>query len=121
MFAFTLLAGVMVLLAAVQVTRDERRFESAVLRALGADRRTILKGVAAEFIALGALAGTLAALGATAAGLVLARRVFDLQYSASPLLWPVGLLAGAVLVGLTGTLAARRAVNAPPVTVLRDT
>jgi len=120
-FAFTLLAGVMVLLAAVQVTRDERRFESAVLRALGADRRTILKGVAAEFIALGALAGTLAALGATAAGLVLARRVFDLQYSASPLLWPVGLLAGAVLVGLTGTLAARRAVNAPPVTVLRDT
>ena len=41
-FLFTLLAGVMVLLAAVQVTRDERRFESAILHALGADRRKIL-------------------------------------------------------------------------------
>ena len=52
-FLFTLLAGVMVLLAAVQVTRDERRFESAILHALGADRRKILQGVAVEFIAGG--------------------------------------------------------------------
>ncbi len=119
-FLFTLLAGVMVLLAAVQVTRDERRFESAILHALGADRRKILQGVAAEFTTLGALAGVLAALGATAIGLVLAEQVFDLGYTVSPLLWPAGLLIGAVLVGLTGTLAARRAVNEPPVAVLRD-
>jgi putative ABC transport system permease protein len=119
-FLFTLLAGVMVLLAAVQVTRDERRFESAILHALGADRRKILQGVAAEFTTLGALAGVLAALGATAIGLVLAEQVFDLSYTVSPLLWPAGLLAGALLVGLTGTLAARRAVNEPPVAVLRD-
>lgn len=119
-FLFTLLAGVMVLLAAVQVTRDERRFESAILHALGADRRKILQGVAAEFTTLGALAGVLAALGATVIGLVLAEQVFDLSYTVSPLLWPAGLLAGALLVGLTGTLAARRAVNEPPVAVLRD-
>lgn len=120
-FLFTLLAGVMVLLAAVQVTRDERRFESAILHALGADRRTILKGVAAEFVTLGGLAGVLAAVGATAIGLVLAERVFDLDFRISPWLWPAGLLAGCVLVGLTGTLATRKAVNEPPVTVLRDT
>ena len=35
-FVFTLLAGIVVLLAAVQVTRDERRYESAMLRTLGA-------------------------------------------------------------------------------------
>jgi putative ABC transport system permease protein len=119
-FLFTLLAGVMVLLAAVQVTRDERRFESAILHALGADRRKILQGVAAEFVALGGLAGALAALGATAIGLVLAERVFDLSFRVSPWLWPAGLVLGAVLVGLTGTLATRKAVNEPPVAVLRD-
>jgi putative ABC transport system permease protein len=119
-FLFTLLAGVMVLLAAVQVTRDERRFESAILHALGADRRKILQGVAVEFTALGALAGSLAALGATAVGLVLARKVFDLDYAMSPLLWPLGLAVGSLLVGLTGTLATRKAVNEPPVNVLRD-
>lgn len=119
-FLFTLLAGVMVLLAAVQVTREERRFESAILHALGADRRTILQGVAVEFTALGGLAGALGALGATVIGLVLAQRVFDLDYTVSPVLWPVGLLVGSVLVGLTGTLATRKAVNEPPVNVLRD-
>ena len=58
---FTLAAGLMVLLAAVQATRDERRYESAMLRTLGASRRIVFQGVAAEFTALGLLAGLLAA------------------------------------------------------------
>ena len=61
-FLFTLAAGVVVLLAAVQSTRDERRYESAMLRTLGASRITVLQGVAAEFSALGFLSGTLAAV-----------------------------------------------------------
>ena len=56
-FLFTLAAGLMVLLAAVQATRDERRYESAMLRTLGASRRVVFQGVAAEFTALGLLAG----------------------------------------------------------------
>jgi len=119
-FLFTLLAGVVVLLAAIQVTRDERCFESAILHTLGARRRQILQGVAAEFFALGALAGFLAAMGATIIGYALARFVFDLAYTIDPTLWLVGLFAGAVLVGVTGTLATRRAVYEPPVSVLRN-
>lgn len=119
-FLFTLLAGVVVLLAAIQLTRDERRFESAILHTLGAPRRKILQGVAVEFITLGGLAGVLAALGAMALGFGLARFAFKLDYTMSPFLWPLGLLAGAVIVGVAGTLATRRAVNEPPVTVLRE-
>jgi putative ABC transport system permease protein len=118
-FAFTLLAGIIVLLAAVQVTRDERRFESAILHTLGASRRQILQAVAAEFIALGGLAGLLAALGASFVGYALARWVFDLSYEINPVLWLIGLLGGAIVVGVTGTLATRKAVNEPPVRVLR--
>ncbi len=119
-FLFTLLAGVVVLLAAIQVTRDERRFESAILHTLGARRAQILKGIAAEFIALGALAGGLAALGATIVSYFLATRVFDLDYQIDPRVWIIGLVVGAALVGITGTLATRKAVNEPPVTVLRN-
>jgi len=119
-FLFTLLAGVVVLLAAVQVTRDERRFESAILHTLGARRGQILRGIAAEFVALGSLAGFLAALGASAVGFLLARFVFDLEYTVDPLLWATGLLSGAIIVGVTGTLATRKAVNEPPVRVLRN-
>jgi putative ABC transport system permease protein len=119
-FAFTLLAGVTVLLAAIQATRDERRYESAMLRTLGASRRVVLQGVAAEFTTLGLLAGTLAAVGATAAGYFLATELFNLEYRFSFAVWGIGLAAGAVLVGVSGTLATRSVVNHPPVATLRS-
>ena len=119
-FLFTLAAGVVVLLAAVQSTRDERRYESAMLRTLGASRGTVLQGVAAEFSALGFLSGTLAAFGATGIGYGLARWVFSLQYTLDPWVWAAGLVCGTVLVGLSGTLATRRVVNTPPIITLRD-
>src|SRR5690606_13633497 len=100
-FGFTLLAGITVLLAAIQATRDERRYESAMLRTLGASRRVVLQGVAAEFTVLGLLAGTLAAVGASVAGYFLATRVFSLDYLLDPTVWLVGLVSGAVLVGVS--------------------
>jgi len=119
-FLFTLAAGIVVLLAAVQSTRDERRYESAMLRTLGASRRTVLQGVAAEFSALGLLSGTLTAFGATGIGWILARRLFSLEYTLDPWVWIVGLVCGTVLVGVSGTLATRRVVNTPPIVTLRD-
>ena len=121
-FLFTLLAGVMVLLAAIQSTRDERRYESAILRTLGASRRTVLESVAAEFTMLGLLSGALAAICAGVVGHLLASRVFSIP-SSLPLIFKVaawGLLAGALLVGITGTWAARSVVNHPPIATLRQ-
>jgi putative ABC transport system permease protein len=119
-FLFTLAAGVVVMLAAVQSTRDERRYESAMLRTFGASRGTVLQGVAAEFSALGFLSGTLAAFGATGVGWILAHRLFSLQYTLDPWLWAIGLVCGTVLVGLSGTLATRSVVNTPPIVTLRE-
>jgi putative ABC transport system permease protein len=119
-FLFTLAAGIVVLLAAVQSTRDERRYESAMLRTLGASRGTVLQGVAAEFSALGFLSGTLAAFGATGVGWILARRLFSLEYTLDPWLWVSGLVCGTILVGLSGTLATRSVINTPPIVTLRD-
>jgi len=118
-FAFTIAAGIAVLFAAVQSTIDERRFESAMLRALGVRRRTVLSGVLTEFAALGFAAGILACAGASILAAVIADRLFDLEYSFSPLLWLIGLVGGVVLVCGSGFVAARGAINAPPVDVLR--
>jgi len=118
-FLFTLASGIMVLLAAVQATRDERLFESAVLRTLGAPRSVVLMGVAAEFTALGLLAGVLAAAGAAAIAWLVANELFDLEFVPDPLLWLVGVILGTVIVGVSGTLAVRSVVNTSPVAVLR--
>ena len=118
-FMFTLAAGIAVLFAAVQSTIDERRFESALLRALGVRRRTVLSGVLTEFAALGFSAGLLAATGASILASVVARSVFDLDYNFSPMMWVSGLAGGTALVCLSGFIAARGAINAPPADVLR--
>jgi putative ABC transport system permease protein len=118
-FLFTLAAGLMVLLAAIQATRDERVFESAVLRTLGAARSTVLQGVAAEFVALGLLAGLVAALGAGSLAWLVATRVFEIDYFPGPGLLVLGLAVGAAIVGLTGTLALRKVVATSPLTSLR--
>jgi putative ABC transport system permease protein len=119
-FVFTLVAGLMVLLAAVQATRDERRFESAMLRTLGARGSTVLGGVAVEFAAIGLLAGTLAAVVASVGGYLLATRVLDVPYRPDPLLWLMGLGGGALLVAGAGLLATRSAVTQPPLATLRQ-
>jgi putative ABC transport system permease protein len=119
-FLFTLAAGIVVLLAAVQSTRDERRYESAMLRTLGASRGVVLQGVAAEFSALGFLSGTLAAFGATGVGWILARRLFSLEFTLDPWVWVLGLVCGTILVGVSGTLATRSVINTPPIVTLRD-
>ena len=118
-FVFTLAAGIAVLFAAVQSTIDERRFESAMLRALGARKRTVFSGVMAEFAALGVAAGVLASAGASILAAIVAIQLFDLPYEFNPLLWTVGVAAGVMVVSLSGFVAARGAVNAPPVDVLR--
>jgi putative ABC transport system permease protein len=120
-FIFTIAAGVAVLFAAVQSTIDERRFESAILRALGAPRRTVFAGIMAEFAALGTAAGILASAGASILAAVIAVELFQLPYTFSPLLWIVGVTAGLVVVCASGYFAARSAINSAPVDVLRGT
>ncbi len=118
-FAFSLLAAVVVVLAAVRSNRRERSVETAVLRTLGGRRGMILRSLAVEFGVLGGVAGLLGAGAASLLGLLLADRIFDLDYSPDPILLVAGVAAGALLIGLAGMLAARGALKAPLMSVLR--
>jgi putative ABC transport system permease protein len=119
-FLFALSAGIIVLLAVVEGGREERLFECAVLRTLGARRRQVLAAAAIEFTMLGFLSGLLAAVSASVIGSLIASRVFDLELSVSPWLWIVGVVTGVVVVGATGFLATRRVVDHPPREALRN-
>jgi putative ABC transport system permease protein len=119
-FLFTLAAGLVVLYAAIQATQDERRFESAVLRTLGARRAVVRQSLLAEFATLGLLAGVLAAAAASLLGYVLATHLFDFPYRWSPWVWLLGGGAGVIGVGLAGLLGARSALSQPPWRALRE-
>lgn len=119
-FIFTLLAGLVVLYAAIQSNQDERRFESAVLRTLGARKKVLLYGLIAEFVSLGALAGFLAGLSATSIAYVLADRIFHFDYSFNAGISVIGIAAGVAVVGLAGVMGTYSVLSQPPVQTLRE-
>jgi putative ABC transport system permease protein len=119
-FLFTLLAGLAVLYAAVVATRDERVYEAAVMRTLGARRRQLQAAQWIEFAVLGALAGVLAATGAVAVAWVLSKQVLNLPFTLNPLIWLIGVGTGSLGVALAGVLATRRVLREPPINALRQ-
>jgi putative ABC transport system permease protein len=118
--AFSLAAGVLVLVAALQATRSERRYESTVLRTLGARQSQIRGAVLAEFAAIGGLAGALAAIGAAMTGQILAQRAFDMGLDMPWLALAAGALTGMLLAMLAGWLGTRSVVATPPALSLRS-
>ncbi|WP_250464576.1 ABC transporter permease [Microbulbifer litoralis] len=118
--ALMLVAGVLVLIAGVRASIAERLQEAAIIRTLGGRRRLLLNSLLVEFGLLGTAAGLLAAAGAELTLAVLSQRVFELPFAWHPLLWLLGPLAGALLVGTAGTLACRSSVSQPPLKVLRE-
>lgn len=120
-FLFALGAGVLVLYTALLTSQDERIQEAALMRTLGASRAQVAAVQATEYLAIGLLAGLLAAAGAVAIGAVLASQVFEFErYSPNPWVWAAGPALGLICVAVNAWLGARAAFNAPPLAVLRQ-
>ena len=100
MFAAALMAGSMSLAACTSV--DDARLADV--------------GTGA---AIGALAGLVAALGASLLAWGLARQVLSVPYALDPWVWLVGLVGGARLVGFAGWLGTRSIARVPPLVTLR--
>ena len=119
-FVFTLIAGVVVLIAALQSQKAERRRELAILKSLGAGRALLQRRIWSEFLLLGALAGALAGLLALTAGNVLAYYLFDLDISLNVVPLLASSLIGSVLVGVAGYWNLRGLLQVLPLSLLKS-
>ncbi len=119
LFGFTLVAGLVVLFAAVTATREARSREFAIMRALGAGGRLLAQVQRAELLGVGALAGLLASVAAMAVGWLLARFVFEFAWQ--PVWWVplAGAAAGAVLALGAGWWGLREVLRRPVIETLR--
>lgn len=118
--ALVLSSGVLVLITSIQATLDLRVQEGAIYRTLGAPKSLIRLTLLIEFVTLGFLSGILAVAGTELCMYFLQTRVFNLEYASQGLLWIIGPIISATLIGLTGWLSARKVVNTPPLTLLRS-
>lgn len=119
-FWFSLAAGVLVLLAAISASQDERLLEGGVMRVLGGSRRQLRLAQASEFAAIGLLSGLVAAIAASILSGVIAVRVFDLPWEANWTLAAVGGGLGMLAALAAGLFATRRVLDAPPSVTLRE-
>ena len=119
-FWFSLAAGVLVLLAAVSASQDERLLEGGVMRVLGGSRRQLRLAQASEFAAIGLLSGLVAAIAASVLSGVIATQVFDLPWKANGSLAVVGGGLGMLAALAAGLFATRRVLDAPPSVTLRE-
>jgi len=118
---FSLLAGALVLAAALAASAAERRHEAALLRTLGARRNQLRVAAACEFALLGLVAGLTAAFGAAGAGLWLGHAVFHIEGFVPPL-WPLAFaaLGAAFVVMLLGLAGTRKVTRTSPMRLLRE-
>jgi putative ABC transport system permease protein len=120
MALFSVIAGALVLLAALAAGRYQRIRESALLRVLGATRNQVRGMLLTEYIALGTLAGFAGVLLGGVAGWLLVRFTFKVEFRlpilALLLLW----LAVAAMSALMGIYTSRDALAGTPLEVLRE-
>lgn len=117
---FSLLAGALVLAAALATSGQERRHEAALLRTLGARRGLLRIAAACEFALLGLIAGITAALGSMVGGWWLGRSVFHLKdFMPQPLPLALSALAAAIVVMMLGLAGTRKVTHTPPMRLLR--
>ena len=120
MAAFSIITGLVVLIASVLISKYQRIQESVLLRTLGASRKQIFYIIALEYFFLGALAAFTGIVLALAGGWLLAKYTFRIPYT---LQWLPLLLVFFSVCGLTvviGLVNSRAVVTRPPLEILRE-
>jgi putative ABC transport system permease protein len=114
-----LLAGILVLLAALHSSLDDRLQQGAVLRTLGAKRQQLQLMQWFEFILLGALAGIIAVAGAEIICWILYQRLFELEYPWHLNYWFWLPALSAILISALANRNLKSVINQPPLVILR--
>ncbi|MDA1185008.1 MAG: FtsX-like permease family protein [Acidobacteria bacterium] len=117
--ALVLFSGGLILVGAVSMTKFRRVYEAAILKTLGASSRLIATMLVLEYGVLGAIAGTVGALGAIVLSWAVANFALDLAWQATPGVTVVGIVATAVLVAVIGVLASLDVLRHRPLAALR--
>jgi putative ABC transport system permease protein len=116
---FVLLCGVLILVGSIAMTKFQRVYEAAVLKTLGARRRVLLTIMLTEYGLLGLVAGLVGALAADALSYVVARYVFEIDWTPAPAVSLAGVALTILLVASVGALSSLDVLTRKPLAILR--
>ena len=114
-----LASGILILVGAVSMTKFRRVYEAAILKTLGASSRLIVAMLLLEYGVLGAIAGTVGAVGAIALSWGVAGYALDMPWEPTPAVTVVGVVATSLLVATVGVLTSLDVLRHKPLATLR--
>jgi putative ABC transport system permease protein len=120
LLTFTIAAAILVLVAAIAATQDERFRSAALLKAVGASRYLLGKIALAELLLIGALAGALAGIAAGVAAWALGRFVLEVEFNAFAQSLAMGIVFGITACLLAGIRFQRKIQSATAMECLRE-
>ncbi len=117
---FVMLSGIAVLLATTRSSLDDKLYESALLKTLGANRKFVAKTTFSEYWLLGLLSGVLAAISSEFIAFLLYEFVFKMEAQLHWWIWVTAPIIALLAVVPAGTLGSRSALKEPPSQVLNN-
>jgi putative ABC transport system permease protein len=120
LFVFTIAAGVLVLIAALGATQDERLKDAALLKTLGASGAQIQKSFFTELLVIGFISGALAASGAILVGWGLAEFIFEISFPIPWIVFLYGTIFGVLICCIGGLWLQRKISKTSSLEVLRQ-
>lgn len=117
--AFILLSGALILIGSLAMTKFQRVYEVALLKTLGAKRKTLLRILLAEYGLIGVVAGVIGSGAAVGLSYVTSRWVFEIPWSFTPMVSVGGVVATIILVTGVGILATVDVLSRKPLATLR--
>jgi putative ABC transport system permease protein len=118
--SFVMLSGVLILMGSIALTKSQRIYESAILKTLGANKRTLSGILVGEYILLGLLAGTIGAAFATALSYIISRFLMNIEWTFQPIVIGLGILITAMVVTIVGVLGSFDVLFRKPLATLRS-
>ncbi len=120
LFAFTIIAAILVLIAAIAATQDERFRNAALLKAMGASRAMLSQIARMELLMIGLAAGLLAGITAGIAAWALGRYVMEIEFNAFAQSILMGMIFGVVASLAAGYRFQNRIQGATAIECLRE-
>jgi putative ABC transport system permease protein len=120
LFAFTIVAAILVLIAAIAATQDERYRNAALLKAMGASRAVLTQIARIELLVIGFTAGLLAGIASGLAAWALGRFVMEIEFNAFAQAILMGVAFGVIASMAAGYRFQNRIQGATAIECLRE-
>lgn len=117
--SFIFLSGILILIGSIALTKSQRVYENAVLKTLGANRRTLALILIGEYGLLGFLSGLIGSGFASILSYMVSEYLLEIAWELNFTLMALGILATTVLVMVVGSLASFGVLFRKPLATLR--